>query len=391
MNVVSGGSVRIVLLTGHLSPAAGGLSVSVPGLARSLGRLPETSIHVVGVHDRRTPGAGATGFENVHPHAEYGPRKFHWAPGMARTLDAIDPDLVDVQGIRMHQSLVNLRRHRRTRRPYVVTPRGMLDAWTLQRSKWKKQVIGRLFENEHIRRAACLRALTAAEAEAFRAHGLTNPIAVVPNGVEIDAAVPLATRAGHAPVILFLGRLDPKKGVEELLHAWAMVQAGPIGSGWRLQVTGWGDAGYVSRLQRLANHLSLGATITFTGPLFGAAKAMAFRSASGFILPSFSEGLPMSVLEAWSRELPVLMTAECNLAEGFAAGSAVRITPEPHAMARTLVEFLAMSDRERRAMGAAGRRLVETRFTWARVASEMHAVYEWVLGSGPRPSVVVLD
>jgi glycosyltransferase involved in cell wall biosynthesis len=383
--------VRIVLLTGHLSPAAGGLSVSVPGMARSLGRLPETCIHIVGVRDRRTPGTGVPRGENVHSHAEYGPRKFHWAPGIARTLDSIDPDIIDVQGIRMHQSLVNLRRHRRTGRPYVVTPRGMLDPWTLQRSAWKKQAVGRLFENEHLRRAACLRALTAAEAEAFRAHGLTNPIAVVPNGVEIDTAESLTTRAGDAPVILFLGRLDPKKGVEELLQAWATVQARPIGSGWTLQVTGWGDAAYVSHLQRLANDLSPGPTVSFTGPLFGAAKAMAFRNASGFILPSFSEGLPMAVLEAWSWGLPVLMTAECNVAEGFATGAALRITPEPHAIARTLVEFLAMSDAERRTMGAAGRRLVETRFTWARVATEMHAVYEWVLGSGPRPSFVVVD
>jgi glycosyltransferase involved in cell wall biosynthesis len=360
-------------------------------MAQSLGRLPQTSIHIVGVRDRRAPGAGVTRGETVHPHAEYGLRGFHWSPGIARTLDSIDPDLIDVQGIRMHQSLVNLRRHRRNRRPYVVTPRGMLDPWTLQRSAWKKQVIGRLFENEHIRRAACLRALTAAEAEAFRAHGLTNPIAVVPNGVEIDTANSLSKREGHPSVILFLGRLDPKKGVEELLQAWALVQARAIGAGWKLQVTGWGDAAYVSRLQRLADELSLAASVSFTGPLFGAEKALAFRNAAGFILPSYSEGLPMTVLEAWSRGLPVLMTAECNLAEGFAAGAALPITTEPHAMANSLVAFLAMSDGERRAMGAAGRCLVENRFSWARVATEMHAVYKWVLGSGPRPSFVAVD
>lgn len=383
--------MRIVLLTGHLSNAAGGLSVSVPGMARGLGRLPETSIHLVGVRDRRTPGAEVPCGETIHSHAEYGPRKFHWAPGIARTLDSIDPDLIDVQGIRMHQSLVNLRRHRRTGRPYVVTPRGMLDPWTLQRSAWKKQVVGRLFENEHLRRAACLRALTAAEAKAIRAHGLTNPIAVVPNGVEVDTAVPIATRAGNAPVLLFLGRLDRKKGVEELLQAWAMVQARATGAGWRLQVTGWGDPAYVSHLQRLANEFSLGPTASFTGPLYGAAKAMAFRNAAGLILPSFSEGLPMTVLEAWSWGTPVLMTAECNVPEGFTAGAALRITPEPRALAQSLVDFMAMSNAERRAMGVAGRRLVEQRFTSARVATEMHAVYEWVLGSGPRPSFVAVD
>jgi poly(glycerol-phosphate) alpha-glucosyltransferase len=164
-----------------------------------------------------------------------------------------------------------------------------------------------------------------------------------------------------------------------------------VGAGWKLQVTGWGDAAYVSRMKRLATEFSLGATVSFTGPLFGAEKAMAFRSAAGFILPSFSEGLPMAVLEAWSCGLPVLMTAECNLAEGFAAGAALPVTPEPRALAQSLAGFLAMTDAERRAVGAAGRRLVEKRYTCARVATDMHAVYAWVLGSGPRPSFVAVD
>lgn len=99
----------------------------------------------------------------------------------------------------------------------------------------------------------------------------------------------------------------------------------------------------------------------------------------------------MAVLEAWSYCLPVLMTRACNLPEGFAAGAAVEITTAPEQMAEALGGFLAMTDAERRVMGAAGRRLVEQRFTWDRVAAEMHEVYTWVLGGGPPPSCVVTD
>ncbi len=109
------------------------------------------------------------------------------------------------------------------------------------------------------------------------------------------------------------------------------------------------------------------------------------------MLPSFSEGLPIAVLEAWSSGLPVLMSRECNLPEGFAAGAAVQIETAPEAMAKSLVAFMTTPEGSRRAMGQAGRRLVEERFTWDRVAAEMRDVYTWVLGGGPPPSCVLTD
>ena len=265
----------------------------------------------------------------------------------------------------------------------------MLDPWTLRRSRWKKRLAARWFENEHLRRAACLRALNQDEAAAFRAYGLRNPIAIVPNGVDLPDET--APAIGSSRTLLFLGRIDPKKGLAELLRAWRRVVAAAGADGWHLQITGWGDPGYVAAMQALARDLDLGRHVTFTGPLFGEGKADAFRNAAAFVLPSFSEGLPMAVLEAWSHGLPVLMTRACNLPEGFTAGAAIRIETDPEAMAKTLVAFMQTPASERRAMGEAGRRLVEERFTWDRVAADMHEVYTWVLGGGPPPSCVLTD
>ena len=85
------------------------------------------------------------------------------------------------------------------------------------------------------------------------------------------------------------------------------------------------------------------------------------------------------------------MTRECNIPEGFTAGAALEVTTRPEQMAKNLLALIQMSDTHRRAMGEAGRRLVEERFTWARVAAEMHEVYTWVLGGGPPPSCVITD
>jgi poly(glycerol-phosphate) alpha-glucosyltransferase len=119
--------------------------------------------------------------------------------------------------------------------------------------------------------------------------------------------------------------------------------------------------------------------VVFFGSAFGKEKEALLRSAEAFILPSFSEGLPMSVLEAWAYGLPVVMTPECNLPEGFASGAALEIRNSAVGFEgmRTLIE---MTDQERAAMGLRGRRLVEERFTWSKVAAQMCRLYEEVLG-----------
>lgn len=377
----------MALLTAHLSEASGGFAWAVPGMALALSRLAGTDTHVVGVSDRRSPDAWQRWADQVHPHREFGPRAFGWAPAMARTLANLAPDVVDAQGLWMYPSLANLRRHRRSRGLHVITPHGMLDPWTLRRSAWKKRLVARWFENEHLRRAACLRALNMNEAKGFRAYGLSNPIAVVPNGVDLPDH--LAAPPEDSRTLLFLGRIDPKKGIAELLRAWALLQGRAAAANWRLQITGWGDPAYVAAMQRLALDLSIDGQVEFTGPLFEEAKAEVVRNATGFVLPSFSEGLPMAVLEAWSHGLPVLMTRECNLPEGFASGAALEATTEPRQLARQLHAVISMSAVERRAMGQAGRRLVEERFTWDRVAAEMRTVYDWVLGGGSAPSCII--
>jgi len=87
----------------------------------------------------------------------------------------------------------------------------------------------------------------------------------------------------------------------------------------------------------------------------------------------------------------VLMTEACNLPEGFAAGAALPIGTDRAAIAAGLRRLFALSDAERRAMGARGRALVRERFTWRQVAGQMSAVYQWVLGGGPPPSCVLTD
>jgi poly(glycerol-phosphate) alpha-glucosyltransferase len=295
----------------------------------------------------------------------------------------------------MYPSLASLRWSRRARRPYLVSTHGMLDPWAVSRAAWKKRLAGWWFENAHLVGAACLHALTKTEARAIRAYGLTNPICVIPNGVDLPTRTVLprpawvGTPAQDRKLLLFLGRLHPKKGLETLLRAWKDAQSIAAARDWILIIAGWDQGAHARRLEGVAAELGIAGSLRFVGPQFDQAKAATLACADAFVLPSLSEGLPVAVLEAWSYGLPVLMTEACNLPEGFAAGAALPIGSDPAAIAAGLRRLFALSDAERREMGARGRALVRARFTWRQIGEQMAAVYRWVLGGGAPPSCVI--
>jgi glycosyltransferase involved in cell wall biosynthesis len=387
--------VKIGLLTAHASRRAAGVWASVAPLGKALAAC-GLDVQIFGLADDRsgTDGAGWDG-PPLRLHDVIGADAFGYAPRLTRSLHAQGLTLLHANGLWMYPSLASFRWSRRGRRPYLVTPHGMLDTWAVSRAAWKKRLVAWWFEDAHLAGAACLHALTQAEARAIRACGLANPICVVPNGVDLpDDIRPgppgWADAAGkHRKILLFLGRLHPKKGLEDLLAAWRDVRAVAGARDWMLVIAGWGQKEYQQRLRRIADAPAFGDSLRFLGPQFGEDKAASFACADAFVLPSLSEGLPMAVLEAWSYGLPVLMTDMCNLPEGFAAGAALRIGPDRTGISAGLRQLFGLSDAARREMGARGRALVRERFTWASIGARMAAVYQWVLGGGPPPSSVL--
>lgn len=407
----------VAVLTPTVSRRAGGLFTSVRRLTQSVAALPPVVAQVLSLRDEFT-AADLSHWEPlpVRTFNVAGPAQFAYSPALQPALLASGADLVHTHGLWLHPSAAVSGWHRRTRRPYVISPRGMLDPWALANSRWKKRLAGWLFEDTHLRQATCLHALCEPEARAMRAYGLRNPIAVIPNGIDLPAGtdgistagIPAAPWQGHAEagrkVLLFLSRIHPKKGLANLLRAWASMrsQAAARQDGWVLAIAGWEQDGHEAELKRLATELALPwadirervswdgapASILFLGPQFNDGKAACYTHCDAFILPSLSEGLPMVVLEAWAHGKPVLMTSECNLPEGFAASAAVAIGTDAPGIARGLAELLPAPAAALAGLGANGRRLVAVKFTWEAVAVETKKVYEALLGGGPLPSCV---
>lgn len=371
-----------------LSRLSGGLfhSVRRSALALAEAGLDVTVYGVEDIHTDEDLAAWAPLTPKVFPRV--GPAALGIGKGMARELKAARHDVVHQHGLWQFASIAALA----SGAPVMISPRGMLDPWARANSGWKKTLAAALFERRNLHRAACLHALNASEVAAIRAYGLGNPIAEIPNGTDIpDLSAPRA-RPDWLPedgkrTLLFLGRLHPKKGLAELLRGWAGLRdtAPELHVQWRLVIAGWDDGGHLETLHALAQELGLGEVI-FPGPLHGAAKDSAFAHADAFILPSFSEGLPMAVLEAWSWGLPVFMSEACNLPVGFTENAARRVEPIPDVLVKTLVEGLAAPDLD--TMGARGRKLASQRFAWTPIAEQHIEAYEWMLQRGARPACV---
>lgn len=395
--------MKICFMTASVSRNAGGLFHSVRGLAHSSLFL-KNNVFALGVCDAFTEmdrkqwsPIPLTTFR------VFGPERFSFAPGLAAGLRAADPDILQLHGLWRFTSVIADGWHRRTGKPYIVHPHGMLDPWAVNNAHWKKVLAGTLYENRTLRNAACIRALCHSEVESIRRYGLRGPVCLLPNGVEnaetelMPIPEPLKTPCqGGKRVLLYLGRLHPKKGLVNLLKAWAMAQAAlppaeKASPPWVLAVAGWNEGNHESELKALARELGTEDSVIFLGPCFDREKSACYQHCDAFILPSQSEGLPMVILEAWSYAKPVLMTLECNLPEGFAAGAAIKITTAVDNITQGLNRLFKAGAPELAEMGQKGLRLANERFSWKGIGERFFDVCDWIVHRTAKPDCVYLD
>ena len=324
---------------------------------------------------------------------------FGYSPGLfqfvANRLD--NAQIAHSHGLWMYLNWATFRAARAQKKPFIVSPHGMLEPWALARSTAKKRFLRALFQDQVLRRAACLHALCEAEAQSIRALGFQTPVAIVPNGVNLRdfASLPPReefhlqwpqTKGRH--IILFLARLHPKKGALPLLESWKNLASDfPE---WHLVLAGPDENGYRRELEIAVEQFDLTSQVTFTGMLEGKAKMAALAAAEVFVLPSFSEGFSVALLEAMASKIPLLLTPQCNFPEAVHAGAAFETSPNSVDIEEKLKALLQLSSNERQKMGNCGYELVCERYTWDEIAKEMGRVYYWCLHGGEKPSSIIL-
>ncbi len=389
--------MTVVHVTSWLSRNGGGIPPVIWALARESNRS-GIKTSVVGLMDEWVKDDCKNGEVEFTAGKIIGPKALGFSPKLKKQLQArIQPQgIVHSHGLWMYPGLAARKVSLKNDCRLVISPHGMLEPWALNHSTWKKKLAEQLFESENFRKANCLHALCEAEALNFRRYGLKNPIAVIPNGVDfedfqrqpsgiIEEKFP-GTKGRRR--ILFLSRLHSKKGLENLLQAWRKITADF--KDWQLLITGSGDAAYVEGLKTRERDLISNQSVIFTGPLYGEDKKQILAASDIFVLPSFSEGFSMAILEATAAGLPVLLTSECNFPELAKANAAVEIPATVAGIETGLRQLLELPEEQRKAMGRRGQELVKKFYTWPAIAGQMRRLYDWLTDTGPQPDTVKL-
>jgi poly(glycerol-phosphate) alpha-glucosyltransferase len=300
-------------------------------------------------------------------------------------------DILHVHGLWRypHAFIDTWQRH--TGLPAVVTIHGMLDPYIIEQQGRMKQYLGKLlFADRGFNAVTCFHALSMKELEDIRAYGLKQPIAVIPNCINLPDESTHYSKSDTKKHLLYLGRLHKKKGVDLLLEAIASMKSEypEILKDWLIDIVGWDHEGFLKYLLNLVSKYQLEQLITFHGGLFGNDKQCMYATADAYILPTHSEGMPMTVLEAWSYRLPVVMTPYCNIPEGFEHHAAIRIDNTIPSVKNGLLKLFSMTNKERMQIGLNGRQLVEKHFNWDVSAEKMKRLYEWILYKREKPEFV---
>lgn len=283
----------------------------------------------------------------------------------------------------------------------VWSPHGMLTPWALKNKWWKKLLGLALYQYWSLRKADLIHVTAQSEVGDVRRLGLENPVVIAPLGVRIPTSNPQPQTSNFKQrTLLFVSRVQRKKGLPNLLDAWARLPA-DLKKGWAIRIVGPDQDNHTSELMAQCERLGIPYAdqegsihrptanlqpstsnqpqVTFAGPLYDEQLDAAYSNADLFVLPTHSENFGSVVIEALAHRVPVICTkgAPWQELEERNCGWWIDIGVEP--LVNALKEEMSLSDEERAAMGARGRKLVEEKYTWKAVVKAMVKGYEEIL------------
>ena len=310
-------------------------------------------------------------------------RRFYVPRISRRAIQAVveEADVIHLMG---HWSILNALVYmvlRRAGKPYVVCPAGALPIFG--RSGWLKKIYNRIIGNSIIGNASGWIAVTLGELPHFESYGISSSkITIIPNGVCEDKCPGLDTAAfrsknglSAAPVILFMGRLNPIKGPDLLLQAFVLIKdripdhqlvfAGP-------------DEGMQAGLASLAQLEGVGHRVHFLGYVSGADKLACYHMASVLVVPSRQEAMSIVALEAGVCGTPVLLTDQCGFGDIKTIDEILETSADALGIARSLVQILTEPGFLAR-VGPAFREFIVQRYTWNSIVFEYIRMYQSIL------------
>jgi glycosyltransferase involved in cell wall biosynthesis len=372
--------MRVLHVTSSIHASSGGTAVAVLGLARAQAAtgLDVAVLTTERQSDSRVDGDGASIYLLAPATG-----KLRRHPDLARVAAerVAEADVVHVHALWEEAQFQAVRASRARGVPYLITPHGMLTPWSLAQSRWKKQLYIAWRLRRMLRGAALIHYTSEVErAKVAASVAPGTPSIVEPLGValaEYRALPPAGTfRArfpdlADRPIVLFLGRLHPGKGLEYLIPALAAMGRGDA----VLVAVGPDSGGYRTRLEQRAQSLGVRGRVLFTGLLQGPEKVAALVDADLFCLPSDHENFGVAVVEALAAGTPALVSEHVPVGKEIADGGAGAVVPQdPPQLAAAIDRWLSDGDL-RRAASERGKALAWERYDWLAIARRWPAHY----------------
>jgi glycosyltransferase involved in cell wall biosynthesis len=321
----------------------------------------------------------------VHPFAPAFPRRWFRGSGLHAALRAAAPrlDLIHAHMIWDHPVYVASRVAGQFNIPLIISPHGSVsDPWryrSIHKRVYTASVLRRI-----LRVSSAVHALTRAEALACRTFGIGRPIFVTPNALPAEIAQYPVERphdCEHWPplqgrrVLLYLGRIWREKGLDDLVRAWSDVTRGGPHSDWVLAIAGPDYRGYRKVLQALAASLEVSRTVCMLEPVFGDDKLDLLSAADCFVLPSYSEGFSVALLEAAGMGLPCVYTEACNFPDLANAGGGWMLPTGSRPLRQRLDAVLSLSPSILSDIGASARKHVLENYSVESLRTGLLAAY----------------
>lgn len=380
--------MKLLMVTPYLGTTYGGTSKVVTELASSLGQLGQsidvitTTANDVGKLDVETScwiaqdGYRVRYFSTWHRNdLIVSPALISWLSRHIKEYDLVHTHTIFAPLITFTHTLCRFYKV-----PYIVTPHGMLESWALSYKAWKKKLYYRAFEKAALSGARAVHVLAQSEAEQVRTLGNEKTV-TVPNGIHLkDFSVTHSPEAFYqsfptAPgktLVLFLGRIDPKKGLDLLAPAFA--QAYARFPNVHLMIAGPDSINFTPTARSYFLEAGCLEAVTFTGMLTGKLKQAALAAADIYVAPSYSEGFSMSILEGMASGLPAIITTGCNFPEAAAANAAYVVDISVEAIAQALIQCL-QDQPSASELGNRAKAFILQNYTWEQSAKKLIEAY----------------
>lgn len=316
-------------------------------------------------------------------------KKFEYIPHLKESIESVGRvDIFHIQGLWRYIGAGAANYARRRYIPYVISLRGMLYPQALAASALVKKLSLWLFQRRDLQCAACIQATCMEEMEHYRNLGFTNPVAVIPNPIDLDDSIGMPIPQKPYFKVGYLGRVHPRKRIERLIYAMSYLQEKI--NNVELVIIGSGDEGYESFLRNEVKRLKL-KNVTFTGFLTGEEKKLAINELSVLAVPSDFENFGNIVTEALVRGVPVIASTGMPWQELETYQCGWWINNDQDSINKTILKAYGIGEAERIQMGMNGKRLMKENYSVEILGGKMMRLYEWILGRANKPDFVYED